>query len=139
MSRGRPAGPKTRNGGQWTEARFMSFIKSGLRATSRKWNPISVCQSNARVERGIYECASCKEHFPPTYKEGRKKVKNLFVDHIEPVVNPETGFTTWDEYIERLFCEVDNLQVLCGKCHDEKSMQERATTAKYNKIRKEND
>ena len=131
MARGRPAGPKVRNGGQWTEARFSSFIKSALRGASRKWNPIHVCEKNARVGRGVYECAGCGAHVPPTIKEGRKRKKNIFVDHINPVVNPETGFTTWEDYINNLFCELDNLQLLCGECHDKKSMEERALTAKF--------
>lgn len=71
-------------------------------------------------------------------KKGRKKINNVFVDHIEPIVDPKTGFTTWEDYIERMFCETDGLQLLCGECHDKKSMDERAETAEYNKIRKEN-
>jgi hypothetical protein len=137
--RGRPGGPKTRNGGQWTEARFMSFIKSALRGASRKWNPISVVQKEARTSRGMYKCASCQNNVPNTIKVGRKRKQNVFVDHIEPVVDPKTGFTNWEDYINRLFSEKNNLQLLCGECHDKKSMNERALTAKYNKERKENE
>lgn len=122
----RPSGEKTRCSGQWTEARFNSFIKSGLRQTSRRWAPIGEVFKEARVSRGTYLCANCKREVPLSYKEGRKKVKNVFVDHIEPIIDPHVGFTTWDDCIERMFCEKDNLQVLCKICHDEKSVQERA-------------
>lgn len=122
----RPAGPKTRNSGNWTEARFKTFIKSALRSASRKWGPINECKKEARVSRGVYECSGCGQHVPATVKVGMKRVKNIFVDHIEPITDPTVGFVSWDETIERMFCEKDNLQLLCGQCHDEKTMEERA-------------
>lgn len=57
---------------------------------------------------------------------GKKlRVKNVKVDHIDPVIDPTEGFTTWDEVIRRMFVEKDGLQVLCKKCHDEKTQDER--------------
>lgn len=125
----RPSGPKNRCNGLWTEARYNSFIKSLLRQGTRRWAPVSVVQKEARVARGLYECAHCKEHVPPTLRDGRKRVQNIFVDHIKPIIDPAIGFTTWDECIERMFCEADNLQVLCRPCHDVKSNEERAVAA----------
>ena len=134
---GRPSGPKNRCGGLWTESKFNSFIRNQLRSATRKWAPISQVKKKANVARGVYECASCHEHVPPTVREGRKRVNNIFVDHIEPIVDPSVGFTTFDEYIDRMFCEEDNLQLLCGKCHDEKSLNERAIAASRRKAEKE--
>ena len=134
----RPSGPKTRNSGNWTEARFNSFIISGLRQTSRRWGPIGEVQKEARVSRGLYLCAGCKKHVPASTKDGRKRVKNIFVDHINPIVDPEIGFTTWDEFIERMFCEKENLQLLCKNCHDVKSDAERKTAVERRK-REKND
>lgn len=94
-----------------------------MRSATRKWAPISDCLSSARVKRGFYECADCKEHVPNTVKEGGKRVKNIFVDHIEPIV-PVTGWVSWDSCIERMFCEISNLQLLCKACHDRKSKEE---------------
>ena len=88
----------------------------------------------ARVKRGEYVCAACGKGMGTTtwrtYKSGKKKgqpkkVKDAVVDHIEPVVDPLIGFTTWDSYIERMFCEVDNLQVICHDCHEMKCAEER--------------
>lgn len=126
MARGRPSGDKTRCGGQWTEARFRSFIKGNLRSATRKWAPIQQCRKNAHVARGLYKCASCGEEVPPTIydEDKRKRVKNICVDHIIPTVDPEVGFTSWDDVIEGLFCEIDNLQLLCKKCHDTKTAEE---------------
>lgn len=133
----RPSGPKTRCSGQWTEAKFNSFIRNQLRGATRKWAPINEVKKEANVERGQYKCAGCGEIVPPTIKQGRKRVNNIFVDHIEPIVDPKVGFTGFDDYIDRMFCEKDNLQLLCGPCHDEKSMEERRIAAEYRKIRKE--
>lgn len=121
---------KTRNGGQWTESRYRSFIISALRMASMKWGPKNECKKQARVKRGHYRCAECGEVVPASIKEGRKKHNNVFVDHIVPVIDPEIGFTTWDDYINRMFCEVENLQVICKACHDVKTTEERGIAAK---------
>lgn len=117
---------KTRCNGQWTEARYRSFIISTLRRASNRWAPKNTVKKDARVERGVYLCASCKEHVPNSIKVDGKRVNNVFVDHINPVIDPEKGFISWDNFIERMFCEEDNLQVLCKDCHDLKTADERA-------------
>ena len=123
---GRPSGEKTRCGGVWTEARYKSFIKSTLRQATRKWGPIQDCLRKARVRRGIYLCAECDNEVPATTVVGRKRVKNAIADHIKPIVDPSVGFTTWDECIERMFCEEDNLQCVCYACHKTKCAEETA-------------
>lgn len=47
------------------------------------------------------------------------------VDHIKPVVSPTKGFQSWDDFIDKLYCEKDNLQVLCKSCHKEKTLKEK--------------
>lgn len=129
----RASGPKTRNNGEWTEARFKSFIKSLLRQGTRKWGPINSVKTKARVSRGVYECALCKKHVPPTIKLDGKRVKNIAVDHIDPIIDPHTGFTDWNDTIERMFCEEDNLQLLCRDCHKTKTAEEREIAKQRNK------
>ena len=59
----------------------------------------------------FYKCAKCKKEFTS---------KDVQVDHINPI-----GFDkTWDEFIDKLFCEKENLQVLCVPCHKKKSKEE---------------
>jgi len=118
----------SRNGGDWTEARFNSFIKSALRNASQKWPPRNNIKKKARVSRGIYLCACCGKHVPASLppKEGNKRrINNAVVDHIEPVIDPAKGHTTWDEVINRMFCEEDGLQVMCHECHTIKTQEEK--------------
>ena len=116
---------KPRNGGQWTEARYKSFIKSLLRKGTMRWGPKNEVLKEARVDKGVYHCALCEQNVPVTVKVNGKRIRNLAVDHIQSVVDPEIGFTTWDQYIERMFCEKDNLRVLCGDCHDKLTAEQR--------------
>ena len=91
----------------------------------RRWPPKYEALAAAKTEKKInhkskrlaqhYQCALCKEEFTQ---------KDVQVDHKKPVV-PKTGFTTWDTYIKRLFCDVKNLQVLCKPCHKIKTKEER--------------
>lgn len=63
-----------------------------------------------------YRCAGCKKHYV---------AKDVQVDHIQPVVDPTTGFLSWDVYIDRMFCDSVNLQVLCKTCHNTKTAKEK--------------
>ena len=116
------------NGGQWTAARFKSFIISQLRSATMRWSPKQQCIKNARVSRGLYQCEGCGEVGPPTLPPDagkKRRIKNIVADHIEPIVPPETGFTTYDDWVARCFVEIDGFQALCHKCHTEKSNEER--------------
>ena len=129
MARGRKA-IKTRCGGRWTEARYVSFVKSALRSASRKWAPTSDVLNEAYV--GVMKnkkTGRMAKHYRCAYCEGLFPHKEVAVDHEPPIVSPEEGFTTWDDFINRLFCEADGLQVLCKTCHDEKSNEEKARAA----------
>ena len=93
-----------------------SYLKNALRRASYRHSARSEALRKARVARNTYTCAACNKLFPN---------KEVNVDHIDPVV-PITGFTTWDDYIARLFCGPEGLQVLCDQDHSTKSKQENA-------------
>lgn len=123
---------KPRNGGQWTEARYHSFIKGALRAASRRWGPKWEVKKAARKARGIYECAgygrkahSVPASLPPLPGK-KRRIDNAVVDHVHPVIDPNTGFDTWDDLVDRMFCEAEGLQVLCHECHSAKTKDERS-------------
>jgi predicted RNA-binding Zn-ribbon protein involved in translation (DUF1610 family) len=110
-----------------------------------KWAPINQCKKEARTKRGFYRCAGCGEEVPASLKvEGsRRRSNNVHVDHIDPIIDPAVGWTTWDDCIERMFCEKDNLQVLCTACHkvitdEEKQVaKERRAQEKLEKLKDE--
>ena len=122
---------KKRNGGEWTDARFRSFVTSALRAASRRWPPKFKALKEAFIGRKTnkktgklamhYKCAKCKKHFVAT---------DVQVDHVLPVVDPKVGFVGWDSFIDRIFCEIENLQVLCKPCHKVKTEEEKAERKK---------
>lgn len=122
---------KKRNNGQWTESRFHSFIKSALRTASVRWPPRYTTLSEAFVEIKInpesgrmakhYKCAKCRKDFPS---------KNIEISHKETVV-PLEGFKSWDDTIERLFCEKEGLEALCKDCHKEITKEENAARKEH--------
>jgi 5-methylcytosine-specific restriction endonuclease McrA len=92
-----------------------TFVKGLLRRGTFHWRARTEAMTAARVERGKYKCASCQDLFGP---------KEVDLDHRHPVVDPKTGFTTWDDYINRLFPPADQWDVLCKQCHENKTLIE---------------
>jgi len=93
-----------------------SKIKSGLRTTARRlWLYYSeerkLCIANSKNGK-LYKCNICKICY---------KLKEMAVDHLIPCgkFNSFIGFGYW---LERLFCSVDNLQLVCHQCHAEKTI-----------------
>jgi 5-methylcytosine-specific restriction endonuclease McrA len=97
-----------------------------LRAASRRWPPKYTALKSALIGRktnkktGLlaqhFKCAMCEEEFV---------AGDVQVDHIHPVVDPSVGFISWDVYIDRMFCELPDLQVLCKPCHKVKTDEEK--------------
>ena len=119
---------KPRNNGEWTEARYHSFIKGALRSASVRWPPKHRVRRAAWIKRGVYKCAGYKRRahqVPVSIEKNKKRINNVTVDHIVPIVDPNKGFESWDKVIERMFCEAEGLQVLCMSCHKAKTKDER--------------
>lgn len=119
----KPKVARTRNAGTMTESMFWSMIRSALRQKSRWWKPITLCkQKSRRAYKGPnkrqkfeYQCNTCKNWFPE---------KKINVDHIIPAGSLNCA-ADLPGFVERLFCEQDNLQVLCSSCHDIKTKNEK--------------
>jgi 5-methylcytosine-specific restriction endonuclease McrA len=115
-----------RNSGQWSEGRYRSFITSTLRSGARRWPPKYLTLNEAKTEKKINtKTGRIAQHYTCNGCLGEFTAKDVQVDHIEPVVDPVKGFISWDVFIERLFCEKENLQVLCKSCHLLKSNLEK--------------
>jgi len=119
----KPRVPRTKNAGTMTESAFWSMIRSALRQKSRWWKPIAECKKLARRpnkgknkrQKWEYKCNKCSIYY---------KSDEVNVDHIEQA----GSLRCYDDlpgFVETLFCEQENLQVLCKVCHDEKTNLEK--------------
>lgn len=108
----------------WSSGRRKGFITSVIRKGFTRWPPkyevLNAAKRGKRTNVSTgriaehYQCNACKKEFPS---------REVEVDHINPVVS-NSGFSTWDEFINNLFCEASNLQVICKDCHKKKSKLE---------------
>lgn len=98
-----------------------SYIINVLRRGSYRYRPRNDCLKASKIDYNQYKCARCDGVFT------RKEVQ---IDHIRGVVGPE-GFTTFDEYITRLFCPLEELQTMCKVCHKEKTLTENEERKAY--------
>lgn len=111
-----PRVPRNRAGGTWTNSQYFLFIRNALRTASYKKYPPIVRQALELAKRPSqsdnlrlkweYCCAACGLWY------ARKLVR---VDHIYPV----GSLLSYDDapaYIARLFCEPEDLRILCVDC-----------------------
>lgn len=118
----------------WTDGKRRSFIVGVLRAGARRWPPKIATMNLAKTEKKINpKTGRLAQHFTCNVCQGEFTSKDMQVDHILPVVEPGVGFVSWDTYIERLFCEQDNLQAICTTCHDAKTKAERPVKVRKKK------
>ena len=109
-----------------------AWLIGTLRRAVTRWGPKQealkdACigqKTNKRTGRQAkhYLCSECGGFFI---------ARDVQVDHIDPVVDPEVGFVDWETFIDRLFCEKENLQVLCKPCHKEKTKAERQVRKEF--------
>jgi 5-methylcytosine-specific restriction endonuclease McrA len=95
-----------------------NYVVSQLRKASYRTPMYGEAKRAARVAYGRYRCAACQGTFGPT---------EVQVDHRDPVIDPITGWQSYDQFVVRLFCPAANLSVLCRPCHQLKSNGENAT------------
>lgn len=101
------------------DSKKKSFAIQTLRRGSYRWYGRWQAEKASKIARNQYVCAICQGVF------GKKDTS---LDHVIPVVDPVKGFTSFDDYIDRLYCEPEGFQRLCNPCHDKK-------TGKENKVR----
>lgn len=71
-------------------------------------------KKSCKIESGVYKCQQCK-----------KKCEVIHVDHKIPIGKQPTTFQEFGQWLTLLFCDTDNLQGLCTKCHNKKTKKER--------------
>lgn len=79
-------------------------------------------------------CAECKQPTPKSYLE---------CDHIAPIILLDSSLESmvqsnagWDNLIDRVWCEIKNLQGICQTCHERKSLAEGKLRRQYKKEKK---
>jgi 5-methylcytosine-specific restriction endonuclease McrA len=99
------------------------FVKSFLAKNRIEKNTINKDGTISKSIRVSYKCANCNSEF------SREDVQ---IDHIFPIIPVQIPASQmrWDDIFARIFCEENNLQILCKEHHKEKSENE-------NKQRKE--
>lgn len=115
------------NNGTMSKAAFFGMLRSKLRMASRWWKPIAEAKKLARRpykgdnkrQKWEYQCNHCKKWFND---------KEVAVDHKIPA-GSLNDFNDLPGFTERLFCEVDGLQILCNNgptsCHQIKTQKEK--------------
>jgi 5-methylcytosine-specific restriction endonuclease McrA len=99
-------------------SRYHEGKKKALESSKVKVYPKKADGTQSKQYRVFYHCASCQQ-----------LVAEVDVDHIIPVGRfPQWPFGRGEleDWITRLFCDVENLQVLCKPCHKLKCKEERA-------------
>lgn len=102
---------------------FYAWLRSGLRKLSRRWPAIYSALAAAKVpykgdnkrRQWSYLCAECDNLF---------ESKQVAVDHKIPAGRLTCKEDVGD-FVERLFCGPEGLQVLCHECHDCKTLQDK--------------
>lgn len=121
------------------DSKFKAFVIGLLRRGSMRWKPASEALNDAKevyyiasktgkqLRRVKFKCAHCHQFFKRT---------DVKIDHIEPVV-PVTGFTTWDDYIFRMYpLDKKAFQILCKGCDKVKTQGENQIRKEIRKISK---
>lgn len=115
-------------------------IKGAIRRIFRLSPWMKMTLEKARIERPrilkdgsissrpdvYYKCAMCGGEF---------KRDEVQVDHIDPVIpyGKTIQDMSYDEIVDRIFCRLDNLQVLCKECHKKKTKKEKERAKAKNK------
>lgn len=122
-SKSRARTPPFKHYPAWSEAKFWSFVRSGLRSCYNKWPAKwDVLKAAKRAYSGEgkrqkweYQCNSCKDWYVQ---------KEISVDHIIPA-GKLNNYEDIAGFVERLFVGADGLQVLCKTCHDLKTKEDK--------------
>lgn len=128
----------------WTRSRSFIDFKASKKITREK---LKKDGTPSKIGSVFYQCNECKEEFKETEKTDRKTKKGntrrkflVRVDHVEPVISPEVGFTSWEAVWKNMYIPPEHwdtdLQILCNDCHKEKTDEEKKERAKYGSLKK---
>lgn len=118
------------------DKKTINLIRQALRGATLKWHIRNEVKQGARTylcegeykngkpkKRVYYKCRRCNKSF---------KSNEVQVDHIESIGSFNGD---WNDYINRMFCDIANLQVLCKECHDKKTKDEKRVNRRNKKTK----
>ena len=116
--------PRVRCGGTMTESAYLAWIRSALRSKSLRWPPRAEALKLARrsykgankLQKWEFSCALCENWW---------KAKEVVVDHFPIAAGSILSTEDIGPFANNLYCEVDNLRVLCKTCHDCHTLSEK--------------
>lgn len=119
------------------DAKTKGKILNALRKLTYSYPPRNAVKERAKVDKALYQCETCCTYcyegtsdtnfanYLRVYKDNIVVKRRVEVDHIHPMIAIVSGWTwSWDDIINRLFCEEEGMQLLCELCHDEKTREE---------------
>lgn len=108
--------------------------------------------ARSELRQQVVKESDFKEHSDPS----RKRVKNwclcpicekptprsyMQVDHIIPLIPIDKSLEdmSWDDIVNRLWCDKKNLMPICKECHLLKTKEEKKARTKIRKLKKQAD
>lgn len=111
------------------------YLSNKIRQISIYWPYKNKAKNKAKVEVLIGKYKNGNPKYKIKYK--CDVCKNLFdeieMDHINPIVNTEEGFTNWSDYINNALCDESNYSAKCHECHLNKTTLENKKRKKLKK------
>ena len=86
----------------------------------------------------IYDGVSHKNYMKAVDKHPEYDIIKgvIEIDHIDPVIDPKTGFVDFNTYIARRWVPAECYQALCKDCHSKKSAEEDEERVKYGTLKR---
>lgn len=109
------------------DSKTHGYILSYLRRIFQWHSGRKDAVKKATLPDGRSRCEMCHGPFEKSMTD---------VDHMDPVVSIEEGWTNWDDYINRLLCAADRLRVLCKPCHRNLTGQQNVARGVQRRTRK---
>lgn len=114
---------KPRCSGTMTEAQYLAWIRSALRSKWLRWPPRAEALKAAQVpykgdnarRKYSYKCAMCNGLFAQ---------KEVEVDHYPLEAGSILSVADIGAFVNRLYCEANNLRVVCKPCHKAHTLAE---------------
>lgn len=106
------------------------FSRSELRQQVVQASIIEHTDNSRKKVKTWCRCAECKKPEAKSY---------IVVDHILPLIPLDKAFDdmSLDEVVDRLWCDIKNLQPLCASCHSAKTKAENKLRRTYKKEKNE--